>query len=253
MCPPPLLKIHTLKPNLQCVHIWRQGLLGVTRSWQWSPHECALIKDTPEFLSLFYYVREQQKDHCLWTRKKASTRHRNFLWLFWLPSLQNCKFLLLIVCPVYGILCVCAQSCLILCNPMDCSLPGSSVHGILQARILEWAAISYSRGSFQSWDRTHISCRSWIGRRVFYHWTTWEDNCILLQQLKWTKTLLIFEFIFNNKNSIMFYLKKNATIAHINENKFILPSKKGKQKSHQLLYSTVKDVSSSFLELKITC
>ena len=45
---------------------------------------------------------------------------------------------------------VCAQSfqsCLILCNPMDCSLPGSSVHGISQARILEWVAISSSRGS----------------------------------------------------------------------------------------------------------
>ena len=40
-----------------------------------------------------------------------------------------------------------AQFCLTLCNPMDCSLPGSSVHGILQARILEWVAISYSRGS----------------------------------------------------------------------------------------------------------
>ena len=40
-----------------------------------------------------------------------------------------------------------AQSCLTPCNPMDCSLPGSSVHGILQARILEWVAISYSRGS----------------------------------------------------------------------------------------------------------
>ena len=38
-----------------------------------------------------------------------------------------------------------AQSCLILCDPIDCSLPGSSVHGILQARILEWAAISFSR------------------------------------------------------------------------------------------------------------
>ena len=45
-------------------------------------------------------------------------------------------------------LCVYAQSlqsCLILCNPVDCSLPGSSVHGVLQARILEWIAISYSR------------------------------------------------------------------------------------------------------------
>ena len=41
------------------------------------------------------------------------------------------------------------QSCLILCDPMDCSLPGSSVHGIFQARVLEWVAISFSRGS--SW------------------------------------------------------------------------------------------------------
>ena len=40
-----------------------------------------------------------------------------------------------------------AQSCPTLCDPMDCSLPGSSVHGILQARILEWVAISFSRGS----------------------------------------------------------------------------------------------------------
>ena len=40
-----------------------------------------------------------------------------------------------------------AQSCLTLCNPMNCSLPGSSVHGILQARILEWIAMPSSRGS----------------------------------------------------------------------------------------------------------
>ena len=39
------------------------------------------------------------------------------------------------------------QSCLTLCNPMDCSLPGSSVHGILQARILEWVVMPFSRGS----------------------------------------------------------------------------------------------------------
>ena len=43
-------------------------------------------------------------------------------------------------------------------DPMDCSPPGSSVRGILQARILVWAAISYSRGSFQPRDQTHISC-----------------------------------------------------------------------------------------------
>ena len=53
----------------------------------------------------------------------------------------------------YFRLCVCMlliQSCPTLCDPMDCNLPGSSVHEILQARIQEWVAISFSRGSFES-------------------------------------------------------------------------------------------------------
>ena len=49
------------------------------------------------------------------------------------------------------------QSCLTLCDPMDYSLPGSSVHGILQARILEWVAMSFSRGSLQPRNRTQVS------------------------------------------------------------------------------------------------
>ena len=48
--------------------------------------------------------------------------------------------------------CLVAQSCLTLCDPMDCSLPGSSTHGILQARILEWVVIPSSRGSSQPRD-----------------------------------------------------------------------------------------------------
>ena len=58
------------------------------------------------------------------------------------------------------------KSHLTLCHPMDCSPPGSSVCGISQARILEWVAISFSRGSSRSRDRTHISC---IGKLVLYH------------------------------------------------------------------------------------
>ena len=55
--------------------------------------------------------------------------------------------------------CVCCHfSCVWLCNSIDCSLPGSSVHGILQARILEWVAMPSSRGSSQPRDQTHISC-----------------------------------------------------------------------------------------------
>ena len=51
-----------------------------------------------------------------------------------------------------------AQSCPSLCDPVDCSLPCSSVHGIFQARVLEWVAISFSRGSSQPRDRTRVSC-----------------------------------------------------------------------------------------------
>ena len=50
------------------------------------------------------------------------------------------------------------QLCLTLCDPMDGSLPGSVVHGIFLARVLEWAAISFSRGSPQPRDRTQVSC-----------------------------------------------------------------------------------------------
>ena len=51
-----------------------------------------------------------------------------------------------------------AQSCMTLRTPMDCSSPDPSVHGILQARILEWIAMPFSRGSSQLLDRTRISC-----------------------------------------------------------------------------------------------
>ena len=64
-----------------------------------------------------------------------------------------------------------AQSCLTLCDPVDCSPPGSSVHGILQARILEWIAIFFSRGSSWPRDRTQVSC---ISGRCFNLWATRE-------------------------------------------------------------------------------
>ena len=63
-----------------------------------------------------------------------------------------------------------AQSCPTLCDPMGCSLPGSSVHGIFQARVLEWAAISFSRGSSQPKDRTQVS------RIVGRHFTLWATR-----------------------------------------------------------------------------
>ena len=55
--------------------------------------------------------------------------------------------------------------------PMDCSLPGSSVHGIFKARVLEWVAISFSRGSSQPRDQTQVS---WVIGRRFTIWVTRE-------------------------------------------------------------------------------
>ena len=64
-----------------------------------------------------------------------------------------------------------AQSCMTLCDPMDCSQPGSPVRKILQARILEWVVIPFSRGSSQSRDQTWLS---YIADRFFTAWITTE-------------------------------------------------------------------------------
>ena len=65
-----------------------------------------------------------------------------------------------------------AQSCQTLCDPVDCSPPFFSVHEIFQARILEWVAISFSRGSNWPKDQTQVSC---IAGRLFTIWATRES------------------------------------------------------------------------------
>ena len=72
--------------------------------------------------------------------------------------------LLLLLCPV-------AKSRSILCNPMECSPPGSSVHGNSQGRILVWVVIPFSRASSRARDQTHLSC---IGMQILYCWATRE-------------------------------------------------------------------------------
>ena len=68
-------------------------------------------------------------------------------------------------CPVGEPVSEVAQLCLTLCYPVDCSPPGSSLHGIFQARVLEWGAISFSRGSSRPRDQTQVSC---IVRKTLY-------------------------------------------------------------------------------------
>ena len=71
--------------------------------------------------------------------------------------------------------CSVAQSCPILCDPMGCSTPGSSVRGIFQARILECVAISFPKGSSWPMDWTWVFSISCIDRWILYHWATWES------------------------------------------------------------------------------
>ena len=100
---------------------------------------------------------------------------------------SHSKACLLPLFKVYFLVCVCvcvcvcmhacstAQSRLTLCNSMDCSPPGSSVHGILWARMLEWVAISYSSGSSwpQGWNPCHLYL-PYIVKWILYHLPTWE-------------------------------------------------------------------------------
>ena len=72
-------------------------------------------------------------------------------------------------CAVSMSACVCTQSCLTVCHPMDSSPPGCSVCGIFKARILEWVAISSSEGSSRPRDQTQVSCIPCIGRWILYH------------------------------------------------------------------------------------
>ena len=92
----------------------------------------------------------------------------------WLNNITLCA------CIIY-IYIVCAdgkllQSCLTLWDPLNHSPPGSSAHGILQARILEWVAISYSRGSSWPGDQTHVFCISCIGRWIFLQYVFFSSS-----------------------------------------------------------------------------
>ena len=102
--------------------------------------------------------------------------------------------------PQTNIVVLVARSSQFFCNSRDCSPPGSSVHGISQARKLEQVAISFSRGSSRPRNWTHVFC---IGRWILYHWVTWEApklTCRTLVITLWFRTTgfcIIWELIRN--------------------------------------------------------
>ena len=116
-----------------------------------------------------------------------------------------------------------AHSCPTLCDPMDCSLPGSSIHGIFQARVLEWIAISFSRRSSRSRDWTWVSR---IVGRCFTDWATrevhkiWEEYIILNAILYKVLSLGIFWIICEGgtmcwENSVLYYQYVPLNYMHV--------------------------------------
>ena len=138
-----------------------------------------LTTNRSEWLDLFSFLIFKSQWHaqnilwkntCFWRRlhrwgprwERCFLFHifiRFHLWILWMCVLLK-RVLMLVLA---------AQSCLTLCDPMDCSPPGSSVHEIFQARILEWIAISFSGGSSHPRDRTWVSCTA---GRFFTDWAT---------------------------------------------------------------------------------
>ena len=92
-----------------------------------------------------------------------------------------------------------SQLCLTLCDPMDCSQPGSSVRGISQGRILEWVAVPFSRRSSWPRDWTYVFWVSCIGRQILCNCTAWEVQLLTpFVELCWKslKTPLVYPLSF---------------------------------------------------------
>ena len=102
-----------------------------------------------------------KREETAYTNRKTLTNTFNFC-----SQLIQLK---IVVSEQYVLCAKSLQSCPTLCDPVDCSPPGSSVHRTLQARMLEWVALPCTRGSFQLRDLTCISFVSCIDRRALYH------------------------------------------------------------------------------------
>ena len=123
----------------------------------------AALKSVPQTLhTLWYYGHLQREKTPGGIYSKSSWKNQN------VSRQGHLQQKLIVVVVVKGI-----HSYPTLCNPLHCSLPGSSVHGILQARILEWVAIPFSRVFSQLRDQTQVSC---IAGRFFTVWNTRKAN-----------------------------------------------------------------------------
>ena len=105
---------------------------------------------------------------------------------------------------------VLAQSCLTVCDPMDCSPPGSSVHGIIQAKLPAWVATSFSRWSSQPRDQTWVS---WIAGSFFTVWATREALQSTQIYQKWANIFHCLAQSFLNTKSLSWPVSQTGKLS----------------------------------------
>ena len=145
-------------------------------SWQWYDSRGWWLWERKLVYYFLHLTVCFQKLTCLWFMLLLWYRNSSHVCL--LPRLKKFKWDKLLCCVVI----LNAESCPTLCDPVDCSPPSSSVHGISQARILKWVAVSFSGGSSQPRDWSWVSC---VGRWIYqgspnstlaHHLAHWELN-----------------------------------------------------------------------------
>ena len=141
--------------NLTSLYFWAMKLwVPMTSVWTSYHSETKMRGVQQESQERYYHILwdPTQRPHGHSCHQCDCCRRQGKGGLQWGPQTEGAK------AGVSEVQVLVAQSYPTLCNPMDCSLPGSSVHGILQARILKWVALPFSRGSSWLRDRTWVSC-----------------------------------------------------------------------------------------------
>ena len=144
--------------NWYCRVVFFQSKRGHTNKKWWEARKNPFLLNCNNNMHIYKYEEAKERKQVWQNVVFGESRQRilNSMWYFFLKVSMH----------AYSV----TQSCLDLCNHKDSSLPGPSVHGTFQARILAWVAISSSRGSSWSRDWTHISCSSWIHRKILWQW-----------------------------------------------------------------------------------
>ena len=170
-----------------------------------------MVVDRATWHAVVHEVTKSRTQLGNWTTNKEIIEHNtsSLLLVFLLPF-NNCHELFFCLCFFYGLLCMCV--CVLchiwLCNPIDCSQPGSSVCGIFLARTLERVAISYSR------YQNCMSCVSCVGRGIPYHCATWEGlwltDYLPNRNLHILRNILAYHFQKNFQYLTLYWYKRSC-------------------------------------------